>query len=242
MELVNKRIIITGGTAGIGYALVEKLSYQNDVIVIGRNADKLQALKDTMKVTIFQADLSSSADVINVGQEIARKYTRLDILINNAAVQYTPTFIDPCFRMETIEPEITLNLTTPCLLTALLLERLNHDKPSCIVNINSGLGLVPKTSSAVYCATKGGLNLFTKSLRHQLAHTNIRVYQAYMPLVDTSMTKGRGSGKLSPEEACNYILKGIVKNIPDHAFGKGKLLQFIMRLSPTLAENIMKEA
>ena len=111
-----------------------------------------------------------------------------------------------------------------------------------IVNINSGLGLVPKTRSAVYCGTKGGLNLFSQSLRHQLAHTNIRVVQAFLPLVDTKMTKGRGRDKISASEAALLIIEGLGTSLHDIDLGKVKMLRLLHRVFPGLAQNIMKRA
>ena len=114
--------------------------------------------------------------------------------------------------------------------------------PASIVNVNSGLGLVPKTSSAVYCGSKGGLNIFSISLGHQLAETNVKVVQAFLPLVDTKMTAGRGSGKLSAAEAAKEIIKAIESRRGIVDIGKVKLLRMIHRLSPSLATRIMKRA
>ncbi len=106
--------------------------------------------------------------------------------------------------------------------------------------MNSGLGLVPKTTSAIYCATKGALNIFSQSLRHQLEGTNIRVMQAFLPLVETPMTEGRGSGKLPADRVAADIIAGIEKNQLDIDIGKVKLLRPLARFLPSLARQIMK--
>ena len=61
-------------------------------------------------------------------------------------------------------------------------------------------------------------------------------------MVDTKMTRNRGSGKLSPAEAAAKIIDGLSTSKPDIDIGKVKLLRFINRVSPTLAANIMKRA
>lgn len=109
-----------------------------------------------------------------------------------------------------------------------------------IINVNSGLGLVPKTNSAIYCATKGAINIFSQALRSQLEKTNIRVVQIFLPLVNTNMTKGRGVNKLSAKEAALEIIKGLSNSQNDIDIGKVKILRFINRLMPTLAQKIMK--
>ncbi len=242
MDLTNKQIVITGGTSGIGRALVDQLYTQNQVVVIGRSAEKLEALHRETGVAVYRADLADIKSVRRVAETLSNTYNRLDVLINNAAIQNTPTFLDETFTADTIAPEITLNFTAPCLLVAYLLPKLNHSEQAAIVNINSGLGIVPKTTSAVYCGTKGVLRIFTKSLRHQLEGTNISVQQAYMPLVDTGMTKGRGNGKLTAEAAAAQIVHGILADTEENKIGKTGLLVLLNRLTPSLAVRIMKKA
>jgi len=241
MKLFNKRIIITGGTSGIGYDLVRQLHPDNDLIVIGRNAERLDKLRRHFKGAVtYQADLSNLEEVEAVAGHIAQRFQSVDGIIHNAAVQYTPAFMDKAFKYDSIRREIDLNFTSVCCLTYLLLPLLRHESPAFILNVGSGLGLVPKTGSAIYCATKGALNIFTQSLRHQLEETNISVLQAIMPLVDTPMTMGRGTGKMTAQAAAGQIIKGIEKEIPDHDIGKIKALRLIMRFSPRLAAQIMK--
>jgi short-subunit dehydrogenase involved in D-alanine esterification of teichoic acids len=243
MKLINKSIVITGGTSGIGYEMVKRLHPNNNMIVIGRNAKKLDELSQKFKgVYCYQADLSKLDEIELAGRELAGQFPKIDVLINNAAIQFTPTFIEDDFRYETIAHEITLNFTSICSLSALLLPSLMHDKPAVILNINSGLGLSPKTSSAIYSATKGGLNIFTQALRYQLEETNVSVQQAFLELVDTGMTEGRGKNKMSVQEAAASILKGIEQERLDNDLGKVKLLRFLLRLSPYLASKIMKKA
>lgn len=243
MKLDNKRIVITGGTSGIGKELVRTLHQDNDVVVLSRSGEALAALQEEYPgISIHRADLADGDEMSATAEAIAGFYPRIDVLINNAAVQNTPTFLDPDFDYRTIASEIAVNLTSPCQLVARLLPNLQAAPQAMIVNVNSGLGLVPKTSSAVYCATKGGLNIFSQSLAHQLQGTNIRVKQVFLPLVDTAMTRGRGSGKLTAAEAASRIIKGMESGRTRIDIGKVRLLRWIDRLAPPLARTIMKSA
>ncbi len=242
MKINKKRIVITGGTSGIGYEMTKHLHVNNEVIVISRNAEKLDALSQNLGgIITYQADLSKTGDIETVADNIVKNFSSIDILINNAAVQHTPIFIDDKFRYESISYEIALNFTGICQLTYLLLPVLLHCEKSVIMNINSGLALTPKTSSAIYCATKSALNTFSQSLRYQLQKTNIFVQQAFLELVDTSMTKGRGKNKMSPKIAAQKIIHGIEHNIPDHDIGKIKILRILLRLMPSIAQQIIKK-
>lgn len=241
MKLENKRIVITGGTSGVGYQMVKNLHPDNQVIVISRNEDKLHDLSQQLEgVVTYQVDLSRLEDVEVVADAIVKRYGSVDVLINNAAVQNAPTFLDKDFQYETISREVTINFTSICSLTYLLLPALLHRDKAVILNINSGLALAPKTSSAIYCATKGALNMLTLSLRYQLEQTNVSVQQVFLELVDTAMTAGRGTKKMTAGDAAKQIIDGVRREIPDHDIGKVKLLRLLLRLAPSMAQKIMK--
>lgn len=243
MDLIGKNIVITGGTSGIGREVVRRLHSDNRVAVIARDAGRLETLAEEYDdVVTARADLSRLDQVEPAAREVIERLGHVDVLINNAAIQHTPGFLDADFSPASIEEEITLNFTSLCTLTWLLLPAMRHAETAAVVNVNSGLALAPKTSAAVYCATKGAVDIFTQSLRYQLEDTNIRVLQAFMPLVNTPMTAGRGSGKLSAAEAAARLIYGIEKGIADHDIGKVKVLRVLLRLWPALARRIMKAA
>lgn len=242
MELQGKNIVITGGTSGIGRCLVDKLANENQVIVISRNLEKLEALATEFpSLKYYQCNLADLEQLEEVCQSLLKDFPRIDILVNNAGIQYTPVFLSDDFNRHTIEEEITVNFTSICYIThALLPSLLADERRAIILNVNSALGFYPKTSSAVYCATKGAMNILTLSLSYQFEKTNVKVLQAVMPIVDTPMTAGRGSGKMSAEKAAEAIISGIKKEIPEHFIGKSKLLMLIGRISQTIARGILK--
>ncbi len=243
MQLINKKILITGATSGIGLKLVEKLYPTNKLFIIARNQHKINQLQINFPgVVAFKTDFKNIDELQTMVKQLQLATPSLDVLINNAAVQYTPTFIDNDFKYESINHEITTNFTALCSLCYLLLPMLSNQRSAVILNVNSGLGLVPKTSSAIYCASKGALNIFSQSLRYQLKNTQVQVLQAFLPLVDTPMTKGRGKSKMTTEKVSTEIIKGIENTILDHDIGKVKLLRLLNRLLPTLAQKIMKES
>ena len=241
MKSTGKHIVITGGTSGIGLELVKQLHEGNDISIIARPSSNLDHLRSNyQEVSVFEADLSDLKAVEKAADQIVKTDKNVDIVINNAAVQHTSHFLDDDFRFETIKREIDINFTSVCTLVYLLLPSLLKSTPSIILNVNSGLALAPKTSSAVYCATKGALNIFSQSLRYQLEETNVEVKQVFLPLVDTAMTEGRGRGKLSAQRAASEIIAGL--SVADSVVdvGKVRLLRIIQRLSPSLASKIMK--
>lgn len=242
MQLVNKNIVITGVTSGIGLKLVERLQRDNFLYVIARNNDKLRDLKQRFPaVNIFRADLSCIEDIADLVNRILIEIDTVDLLINNAAQQNTKYFLDDAFEYHAIHREINTNFTAVCCLCFHFLPALMQAKSAAILNINSGLALAPKTSSAVYCASKSALNAFSKSLSYQLTNTNISVMQAFLPVVDTAMTFGRGESKMDVNEACEQIIAGLKGDVLENDIGKVKFLRLLLRLLPSLAHSIMRK-
>jgi len=243
MQLINKKILITGATSGIGLKLVEKLYQDNSLYIIARNQDKINQLqREFPRVVAYKADFTNVEELQKAVEELRIEILSLDVLINNAAVQYTPSLIDGDFKFGSINDEISTNFTAICSLCYLLLPMLNQQHSAVILNVNSGLAIVPKTTSAIYCATKGALNIFSQSLRHQLKNTRVTVLQVFLPLVDTAMTEGRGSAKMSVEKVTTKIIKGIEKNILEHDIGKVKFLRLMSRFLPSLAKEMMSKS
>lgn len=241
MKLYNKRIVITGGTSGIGLELVKKLASDNSVIVISKKGSLPRSLEqEKYPVELYHSDLAVKAEIEFVVGKIQKRHGTIDVLINNAAVQYTPEFISDDFSFDTIQTEIDINFTAVCHLTYLFLPMLLTATKGEVVNVNTGLAIAPKKGSAIYCATKSALDSFSKSLSYQLEDTTVDVRQCFLPLVSTPMTEGRGMGKLQADDVAEQIVSGIERGRGDIDVGKVSLLRLINYLMPPLAKRIMK--
>lgn len=240
MQIHKNKILITGVTAGIGKALTEKfLELDNEIIAIGRNEKKLKELaKCDSRIIPFKCDISKQEELDNLTRFIKKNHRDLNILINNAGVQYNYNFAKEHQLLYKIEQEINVNFLAPLKLTALLLPILQINNNSAIVNVSSGLAIVPKAQAPVYCGTKAGIHIFSKSLRDQL--DKVKVFEIIPPIVDTEMTKGRGKGKISPQRLVDEFIKAFKKNKYEINIHKVKLLKIINRISPSIADKIMK--
>lgn len=242
MKLDSKTIVLTGPSSGVGLDILRQLGPSNTIIGLSRSAPPDEAVASTGHYTHLTTDLADQKSLAASIAAIRKSYAGgIDGLVNCGAVQFTPRFIDDDFDTDLISKEVAISLTSPAELIAGLLDLLSGADAPFIMNINSGLGLVPKHESAVYCATKAGLDNLTRGLRPQLASKGIKAQQAFLPLVDTPMTKGRGTGKLTSSKVAAQIIRAIENGRLDTDIGKVRLLRTIRWLSPKLAHKIMQK-
>jgi short-subunit dehydrogenase involved in D-alanine esterification of teichoic acids len=243
MNLSGVKVLVTGGTSGIGLALVEQLKHAGArIIVVSRSLEKLQALQATHGLeAVYACNLADVEATLQTFAQIKVDHPDLQVLINNAGIQQNEWFADDSVTFASIQEEIAINFTTPILITKQVLPVLQTQPQSAIVNLTSGLALVPKLTASVYCGTKGGLHLFSQGLRNQLAGSNVRVIEVLPPVVDTPMTHDRAGEKLSPETVATTILDALRSGPDEVLVGKTKLLALINRLAPSLARKIMNK-
>ncbi|GAB1541247.1 hypothetical protein NUACC21_39170 [Scytonema sp. NUACC21] len=234
----NNVVLITGGASGIGLALARKfLKENNKVIITGRNWKKLAEVKE-----VFPNIITEVADMTNLDalQQLVDKYSDVNILINNAGIQYNYDFTNTEITAELIDTELRTNLIAPLQLIKLVLPHLLTKPNAAIINVSSGLGIVPKENAPVYCSSKAGLHIATKALRWQLETTSIKVYEIIAPLVDTPMTLGRGKGKISTDTLVDEFWQSFTRSRYEMRIGKVKILFFLQRWLPQVAEKILR--
>lgn len=242
MKLTANTILITGGSSGIGLALA-KTFYQlgNKVIIAARNIEKLNDVKTQFpEIEIFQCDLTKQTAIDELIIFIEQHHPNLNILFNNAAIQYNYDFLHEQNIINKVDYEVSANLTSTIKLCGLLLPTLLKNKNAAIINVSSGLAISPKKSAPVYCATKAAIHNFTKALRYQMEATDLKVFEILPPIVETPMTEGRGKSKISAEQLVNEFIKDFKKNKEESYIGKSKLLKLISRIFPNLADRILK--
>lgn len=238
MNTSNHTVLITGAGSGIGLALARIFHANgNRLILVGRDAQKLRhAAQELPGAQTHIADITKEND----REALIRAHAHITVLINNAGIQINTPFATQ--SEADIAREIMTNFTAPVLLTRAYLPHLLSREEAAVVNITSGLALVPKESAAVYCAGKAALRSFSHTLRRQLETSPVRVFELVPPLVDTAMTQGRGTGKISPEALAHIFWRAWQHNRYDILAGKSRLLALINRLSPAIAARIMRKA
>jgi short-subunit dehydrogenase involved in D-alanine esterification of teichoic acids len=234
-----RTILLTGATSGVGAALCSLLLAQGHaVIAVSRRASRLEPRR---ALATFDCDLSDPGAVRATTATILARHPDVGIVVNNAAVQHARALTDPGFDPADAIEEAQVNLVAPTLIAhAALATLLAADAPAAIVNVGSGLAFHPKRDTGLYCASKAALHSFSQSLRYQLEGTNVRVIEAILPLVDTPMTAGRGTGKLAADAAARAILAGIARGRDEIFVGKARLLRVLDAIVPAIPRKVLK--
>lgn len=243
MKKSGNTILITGGSSGIGLALAGKLAKMgNTVIAVGRSKDKLEKARAAISgLQTITCDLGHPGQLDELVVQVERRFPALNILINNAGLQYNYYWQEEGHLVDKISRELQVNLLAPALLSAQLLPLLARQDAAAIVNVTSALAWVPKEDAPVYCAGKAALHSLTQSLRWQLENTNIKVVELVPPLVDTAMTAGRGKGKIQPAALASLFAGRFFKGDELITTGKIRMLMGMNRIAPGLAARMMRK-
>lgn len=198
MKITNKKILITGGATGIGFALAERfIKDANKVIICGRRETALAEARTKLPSLITRVcDLSIDKERESLFEWVSKDHSDLNILINNAGIQHWMQITDPDFFQKAKE-EITINIEAPIHLTYLFQ---NLPKLTTIMNVTSGLSFVPLTKTPIYSGTKAFFHSFTLSLRHLLKAKNIEVIEIIPPALNTDLG-GKGIHDFAPPVA-----------------------------------------
>jgi len=246
MQLEGHRVLVTGGSAGIGLELARRFVARGaKVAICGRDAARLESAKAALgDVATIVADLADPDAPAMIAREADARLGGLSMLVNNAGVQTSHSLpsADPATIAEETAWEIQVNLTSLVALTAHCMPSLKAQSSGAIVNVSSGLAITPKASSPVYCATKAAVHSFSQALRYQCEDEapHIRVIEILPPLVDTAMTEGRGTGKISAAACAEESILGIERDRAEIRVGKTKLLVVLHRLAPGIAAGILR--
>jgi len=176
-DLEGRNAILTGASRGLGVHMAEALAHEGmNLVLAARSADLLESVRGRVAALGVRAvglptDLAQPEQVAHLATEAERKLGPIDLLVNNAGVQFTQPHAD-C-PPERIELVVRVNLLAPLLLAQAVLPGMRSRGRGHIVNIASLAGKIGLPFAAAYAATKAGLIQFTHSLRTELAGTPV---------------------------------------------------------------------
>lgn len=207
---MNKVAIVSGGSRGIGASIVETLASSGFNVVLNYrfSADKANNIASKFSnVVTFQADVSDHAQVKSLVDFTISKFGRIDLLVNNAGIDFINTLSDT--SDSDFDKVLKNNLYSAFYLSKEVSPYMINAKSGLIINISSIWGIVGASCEMVYSVSKAGLDAMTKSLAKELGPSNIRVNSIAPGIIDTDM-----NSFLSKEE-----LSEIVNDIPLERIG-----------------------
>lgn len=219
----NKWALITGATAGIGWATAEKLASEGyNLFLVGRREGKLQELKTLLKsknteCLIYSLDVRNKKQVEEFTKKNADKLQHLDVLINNAGLAKGVDKVQDG-NTQDWDQMIDTNIKGLLYFTREILPFFINKKTGHIVNIGSVAGRWTYPNGAVYCSTKFAVRAISEGLRMDLLGKNIRVTNIEPGMVNTEFSLVR----LGNQEKADQVYAGmrplLAKDIADTIF------------------------
>ncbi len=237
----NRTAVISGGTSGIGRAMVARLHGQGwTVHTCGRDEARLRQLEyDLPGVQGYRCDVADRAAVQKFASAVAERSERVDLLVSNAGGLKEIDFTQPDLREVDLTGELRVNTEGALHLVAAFMPGLRRGAPSSILIVSSGYALAPATRAPVYSAAKAALHSLSKSLRRQLEPLHIGVTEVLPPLVDTPAVAHRNGAKLSADEVARLAIEGVLRGDAQICPGQVRMLPFMLRLVPGVIEKIV---
>jgi len=197
MMLKGKKAIVTGGSRGIGNAIVrEFLANGATVYSISRtpagNQAELEAVAREAGGSLHwhRADVAREEEFTKAVDGIVAEAGSVDVLVNNAGI----TRDGLIFRMPTADWDAVLraNLTSAFLASRSVARAMIKQRAGCIISISSVSGIMGNAGQVNYSASKAGLIGFSKSLAHEVASRGVRVNVIAPGFIETDMTRALG--------------------------------------------------
>jgi uncharacterized oxidoreductase len=243
MKTTGNTILVTGGSAGIGFAIAQLFSEKgNQVIITGRNKERLERAASALPhVTPIVSDVTKSEDVALLVETLSRDFPSLNIVINNAGLAMIYDLADAnSGAFERVQEEMMTNYFSVVGLNERLLPLLKKQETAAIVHVSSIVALVPGRLAG-YSASKAALHSYSNTLRAALEETSsIKVFELMPPLVNTEFSSAIGGEKgISPQAVAEELYAAMENDRYEIHVGQTAQLYQLFHSSPAEALKLM---
>ncbi|MGB2813893.1 MAG: SDR family NAD(P)-dependent oxidoreductase [Dehalococcoidales bacterium] len=202
MKFKDKVTLVTGGACGLGRAITQCFAREGALVIIldkaeeeaGNTAREIESQGG--KAVALKVDATQGQEVINVVDEIAEKWGRIDILVNNIGWNECISFLET--DEELWRTSLDINLLIPMRFCRAVLPYMVKQQYGRVVNIASIAGRQPRPMAVTYSAAKAGVISITRSLAVAMAPHNIRVNCIAPALIETELLRQNTPELLGP--------------------------------------------
>ncbi|HJY62515.1 MAG TPA: SDR family oxidoreductase [Ignavibacteria bacterium] len=194
MDLKKAKVLVTGGSMGIGYETAKLLiKHGAKVAICGRNKDKLNQAAKEIGAFAIKADVSNENDVISMIGTVISEFDGFNVLVNNAAYGYFSPVQN--IELKKFNEMIAVNLTGAMLCTREASKHFIENNYGNIISISSTAGMRGYANGTPYCASKFALAGMNECWRADLRKNNIRVMLVNPSEVQTDFSVNAGGKK-----------------------------------------------
>lgn len=247
----DKKVLITGGSSGIGRATAIKLADAGaHVLIVGRNTEKLADVSGEIKgrggqVTPYACDIADTQACERLIAQLLAEHRHIDILVNNAGRSIRRAIEETYDRFHDYERLMRINYFAAVRMTLGLLPAMIEHGSGHVISISS-IGVITNAARfAAYNASKAALEAFTRCAAAEFSDRNVHFTVINMPLVRTPMVEPTKMYQhfrlLSPEQAADRVCAAVIHRPARIATGLGILAQFVEALAPRLNTAVMSE-
>lgn len=218
-KIQSKKVLITGGAAGIGKIMSRMMLEKGAEVVIWdineqNMTDTVEELSKIGKISSIKADVSSPEQIKKAAEETKKRVGKVDILINNAGIVVGKYFNE--HKIDDINNTININTNAPMFITLEFLQDMTDQNFGHVCNIASSAGLISNPKMSVYAASKWAVIGWSDSLRIEMQKLKkqVKVTTVTPYYINTGMFDGVKSivPILKPEKAAKKIIRGIERN------------------------------
>jgi len=243
---MNKTVLITGASGGIGKELADRFAKDGyNVVLVARSEDKLTELAKKyqesyrVQATVFAKDITLPGVAEEIAAELKEKGITIDYLVNNAGFGLYGEFLET--KLEQEMNMIDVNIKALTIMTKLFLPDMVKRRQGGVMNVASLVGFFPGPMMSVYYATKAYVLSFTEALENEVSGTGVIVTALCPGLTSTGFVdrSGMGASKLSngaimeagqvAEEGYRGFLRGKTLIIPG---ARNRFNAFMPRMLP----------
>ena len=175
MRLKNKIAIITGSASGFGAGIAEKFTSEGAILImVDLNVKRLKKVSRNLNQDCFVADVSKASNFKSLLKYVKKKYSKIDIMVNNAGITHKPKPMEDVTEKE-FDSVFSVNAKSVYYCGKYIVPAMKKSKKGIILNVASTAGLSPRPKLNWYNASKGWMITATKAMAIELAPYNVRV-------------------------------------------------------------------